>query len=100
MPAKTKKNYRAMAHSDDLSILAVRIHKSVVKGEHVGQADLDALIRLSNDLVRELRPAPMAPDAFLVDKLPTQQVPAVEPVPVNATPIKEPEPATKKKIGR
>lgn len=88
MPAKSKKNYRAMANSDELAWLASEVHKKVTKGTFVLQADLDALIRLANDLAKELRPAPIAGtlDPFLTEepaksdvaKLPTVSVPAVE----------------------
>ena len=81
MPAKSKKNYRAMAHSDELVFLAAETHKKVTKGTFVSQEDLDALIRLANDLSRELRgsslpPPPDTLDPFLLDKAPTVKVPA------------------------
>lgn len=87
MPVKSKKNYRAMANSDELAGLASETHKKVTKGTFVPQADLDALIRLANDLSRELRPPTPVNEAdpFLTEgpksdvaKLPTVQVPAVE----------------------
>lgn len=88
MPVKSKVNYRAAAHSDELSTLSASVHKQVLKGASVIPAQLDTLIRLANDLARELRGAP-APvdtsDPFLTDgpksdvaKLPTVQVPTVE----------------------
>ena len=99
MPAKSKKNYRAMAHSDGLSELATRTHKSVVRGAFVSVNDLNALIELANNLKKELFPALAANtlDPFLVEepksdvtKLPTVKAPAVQ-----VEPVKEPEPAKK-----
>lgn len=87
MPAKTKKNYRAMAHSDGLASLASTTHRSVVRGAFVSINDLNTIIELAQNLKRELFPALAdTSDPFLTEepiksdvaKLPTIHVPAVE----------------------
>lgn len=89
MPAKNKVNYRAAAHSDELSALSASVHRQVLKGYYVSLVSLDTLIRLATDLSRELRgtsgsqvPAADTTDPFLTEgpkvdvaRLPTVQVP-------------------------
>lgn len=86
MPAKSKKNYRAMAHSDTLADLSATTHKAIVKGAFVSINDLNMIIEHAQNLKRELFPTlANTSDPFLTEepksdvaRLPTIQVPAVE----------------------